>query len=183
VVYSLFDDIRTETEKHTSVPSGIQWADKGGNHLARQLLILSDREPKPCAHAQLESKAVPDGFLEHQRYRFVVTICPVKRHSSSRKLVPVKGRQAIADWFCQRGPASWGFAVEQEHLQVESVTVQQFKGKQGAPITLQQATLNGVLSVMDKSTFQKSFHQGIGRSRSFGCGLLQIVPAIDNLFA
>ena len=30
VVYSLFDDVRSEEEKHACISSGIQWVDKGG---------------------------------------------------------------------------------------------------------------------------------------------------------
>ena len=182
VVYSLFDDVRTEAEKQSDQSSGIQWVDKGGDHLARQILILSNREPRPCVHGQLESKTLSDMFLDHQHYRFAVTICPTRRDSQSRKLVPVKGRGAIADWFCERAPISWGFVVDPGRLQVDDVKVQNFKGKQGVPVTLQQASLNGFLSVSDRSLFQESFRYGIGRGRSFGCGLLQIVPVIENPF-
>ena len=182
VVYSLFEDVRSEAEKRSSQSSGIQWADKGGDHQARHILILSNREPKPCAYGRLESKTLPAMFLDHQHYRFGVTLCPTRRDSKSRKLVPVIGRDAIADWFCERAPVSWGFAVDRERLQVGDVTVQSFKGKQGVPVTLQQATLSGFLSVEDRPLFQESFRGGIGRGRSFGCGLLQIVPIIENPF-
>lgn len=183
VVYSLFDDIRTDAEKNSSQSSGIQWVDKGGDHHARHILILSNRKPGPAAYGQLESKTLPDLFLEHQRYRFAVTLCPTRRDNQSRKLVPVKGRDAIADWFCERAPASWGFAVPRERLQVDDVKVQRFNGKQGAPVTLQQASLSGLLTVNDRPLFQNSFRHGIGRGRSFGCGLLQIVPIIENPFS
>lgn len=182
VVYSLFDDVRTEAEKHSSQPSGIQWVDKGGDHQARHILILSNREPKPCVYGHLESKTLPETFLDHERYRFTVILCPTRRDSQSRKLMPVKGRDAIADWFCERAPLSWGFAVDREHLQVNDVHVQSFKGKQGALVTQQQANLSGLLSVNDRTLFQDSFRNGIGRGRSFGCGLLQIVPIIENPF-
>ena len=39
-VYSLFDDIRTENEKQKSVPSGILYADKGGDFHGRKILLL-----------------------------------------------------------------------------------------------------------------------------------------------
>ncbi len=183
VVYSLFEDIRAEPEKHSSQSSGIQWVDKGGDHQARKILILSNREPKPREYGQLETKTLPDLFLDHQRYRFTITLCPTRRDNQSRKLVPVKGRDSIADWFCERAPISWGFAVEREHLQVDDVRVQRFKGKLGASVTLQQASVNGVLAVNDRPLFQKSFRHGIGRGRSFGCGLMQIVPIIENPFS
>jgi CRISPR system Cascade subunit CasE len=34
----------------------------------------------------------------------------------------------------------------------------------------------GKLSVTDRELFKKGFQQGLGRAKSFGFGLLQIVP-------
>lgn len=45
-----------------------------------------------------------------------------------------------------------------------------------------QAHVQGVLQVLDLELFTKSFTHGIGRGRSYGCGLLQIVPLIENPF-
>ena len=50
-------------------------------------------------------------------------------------------------------------------------------------MTLAQAHVSGQLQVIDRDRFQESFAQGIGRGRSFGCGLLQIVPLLDSPFA
>ena len=108
---------------------------------------------------------------------------PTRRDSASRKLVPVKGREAIADWFCERAVQAWGFQVPREHLQVERVDVLQFKDKQQRPVTLAQAHVQGQLEVTDRMRFYDSFAKGVGRARTFGCGLLQIVPILDNPFA
>ncbi|MNN97956.1 CRISPR associated protein [compost metagenome] len=61
--------------------------------------------------------------------------------------------------------------------------VLQFKDKQQNPVTLAQAHLQGQLSVTDREQFRNSFVQGIGRGRTFGCGLLQIAPLLDTPFA
>lgn len=125
----------------------------------------------------------PERFLEYERYGFKVIINPTRRDSASRKLLPVKGREAVAEWFAERAPASWGFAVTAETLQVGRIDVQQFKDKTQRMVTLAQAHVSGQLQVTDRAQFQKSFTQGIGRGRSFGCGLLQIVPLLDSPFA
>lgn len=181
VVYGLFEDVRSQQAKQSNVSSGIQWVDKGGNHQYRQLLILSDRLPKSIDHGIIETTPIPPSFLSHQHYRFTITVSPTRRNNQSRKLLPVKGREAIAAWFMERAAKNWGFSVDPIHLQVAAINVQQFQDKAQRLITLQQATLNGNLSVIDQDCFHASFSKGLGRGRSFGCGLLQIVPVVDPL--
>ena len=186
VVYSLYEDVRTVEEKNASQTSGILYADQGGDFHSRQILLLADRMPAECIDGQyghVQSKPITDSFLEHDRYRFKVILNPTRRDNASGKLLPVKGREAIGDWFCQRALQSWGFRVSPEHLQVGRVDVLCFKGKQQHPITVAQAHIQGQLKVTDRAQFHNSFVRGIGRARTFGCGLLQIVPLFDNPFA
>jgi len=179
VVYGLFDDVRSEEAKLHSESSGIQWVDKGGDLHYRNILILSNRPPRDPEYGQIETNELPQGFLSHQHYRFTVTVSPGRRDSHSRKIIPVKGREAIAAWFIERAAVSWGFTVDPARLQVDAINVQQFQGKAQHQITLQQVTLSGYLTVSDSDAFQVSFSKGLGRGRSFGCGLLQIVPVIE----
>lgn len=181
VVYSLYDDVRSEEEKHASISSGIQWVDKGGDARCRRILMLSNRAPKQQVnhqHGEVVTKCLPEGFLDHNTYRFEVVINPVRRDNQSKKIVPVKGREEIAQWFITRAQASWGFTVSSPQLQVEHVRVLEFKAKH--QVTLQQAKLSGYLTVTDPEIFAHSVANGIGRGRSFGCGLLQIVPVIES---
>lgn len=186
VVYGLYPDVRDEAAKMGSIPSGILWADQGGDAQGRKILLLANRAPNEHAEGgrgRVESRAIGEAFLTHTHYRFKVIVNPTRRDSASGKLVPVKGREAVADWFAERGPASWGFAVTRERLQVDRLEVLQFQDKAKRAVTLAQAHVSGQLSVTDRALFQKSFAQGIGRGRSFGCGLLQIVPLLDNPIA
>lgn len=185
VVYSLYEDVRNENEKQGSEASGILYADQGGDVRGRKILMLANRTPKEAVndeHGQVLSKVIPEGFLDHREYRFKVIVNPTRRYSASRKLLPVKGRDAVAEWFIQRAISSWGFEVATEHLQVDNIEVQQFKDKQQRPVTIAQAHVQGVLRITDPTQFENSFTQGIGRARAYGCGLLQIVPVIDNPF-
>lgn len=186
VVYSLFADVRSAEEKVASQASGILYADQGGDFHSRRILLLSDRIPADCIdgqYGQVQSKSIADSFLEHNRYRFKVIINPTRRDSATRKLLPVKGREAIGDWFCERALQSWGFRVSREHLQVDRVDVLRFKDKLQHTITQAQAHIQGQLEVTDRTQFHTSFARGIGRARTFGCGLLQIIPLLDNPFA
>ncbi|MDH0609866.1 type I-E CRISPR-associated protein Cas6/Cse3/CasE [Stutzerimonas stutzeri] len=186
VVYSLYEDVRGAEAKAASQASGILYADQGGDFHGRKILLLANRAPAQQIdgqYGQVQSKPIGAGFLDHAQYRFKVIVNPTRRDSASRKLLPVKGREAVADWFCQRAGQSWGFAVDREHLQVDRLEVLQFNAQQQQPVTLGQAHVQGQLRVTDRERFQASFSRGIGRGRAFGCGLLQIVPLLDNPFS
>lgn len=186
VVYGLYSDVRDEAAKAGSTASGILWADQGGDMRGRKILLLANREPATQAqggHGEVQSRPIADGFLQHQRYRFKVIVNPTKRDNQSSKLVPVKGREAVAAWFAERAQSSWGFSVAPEHLQIDRIEVLQFEDKAQRRVTLAQAHISGELHVLDRAQFQQSFAQGIGRGRAFGCGLLQIVPLLDSPFA
>ena len=174
VVYSLFKDIRSNAEKTGNTSSGILYADQGGDWHERRIVLLSDREPENTEGMEIETHPIPPAFLEYEAYRFKVIVNPTRR--AGGKTVPVKGREAITDWFRQRAPINWGFEPVHDAFVVERVEVLQFKSKADAPITLAQAHIEGRLRVTDRALFQAAFGRGIGRGHAFGCGLLQIEP-------
>ncbi len=188
VVYSLFEDVRSEADKQGHAPSGIVYADKGGNRLGRQVMMLSDREPADGVLAEderlgeVQCKPIPPGFLDHPRYQFQVAINPSRRENATGRRLPVKGREAITEWFLERCEPSWGFCALPSALELGRVDIEQFQGKQDRMITVAKAHVRGVLNVTDPQRFRQSFARGIGRGRAFGCGLLQIVPVLDSPF-
>lgn len=176
VVYGLFEDIRSYTEKQTSTPSGIVYADKGGDFKTRQILMLSNRKPHQTPQfGEVQTKNIHSGFLDHEHYAFEITLNPSKRNKQTGRVVPICGREAIEQWFLTRAPESWGFSVNPANLQTEQTSVQTFE-KFGKAVTHGSATLKGELMALDRDRFTNSFVNGIGRGRAFGFGLLQIVP-------
>ncbi len=176
VVYGLFEDIRSENEKQASTRSGIVYADKGGDFNMRQILMLSNRKPHQTPQfGEVHTRIVRSDFLAHERYAFEVTLNPGRRDKQTGKVVPVRGREGIEQWFKAHAPQSWGFEVNPQNLQTGQISVQTFE-KSGRAVTHGSATLKGELTVIDKDRFTRSFTQGIGRGRAFGFGLLQIVP-------
>ena len=185
VVYSLYKDVRDDQQKQASKASGILYADQGGDVRGRKILMLANREPMGAVegeHGEVRSKPIPDDFLAYQEYRFNVIVNPTRRDSATRKLVAVKGREEVAQWFIERSVKSWGFEVVVQNLQVDKIEVLQFKDKQKRNVTIGQAHVQGMLRITDEALFANSFTQGIGRARAYGCGLLQIVPVIENPF-
>ncbi len=175
-VYSLFDDIRSEEQKQASLPSGILYADQGGDFHHRAILILADRMPNLTPdYGTVDCRVIQPAFLQFQHYAFQVTVNPSRRNSESGKIIAVREREAIVDWFIDRAAASWGFSVNPDNLQLEKITVQRFRKRQQI-ITHGSATLKGELKVLDRERFVASVCRGIGRGRAFGFGLLQIVP-------
>lgn len=94
VVYSLFEDVRSEQQKHGSVSSGIQWVDKGGDIRGRKILIMADRPPCEPRAGKLETKILSDTFLSYPHYRFSVCLNPTRRNKQTGKQVPVTARYA-----------------------------------------------------------------------------------------
>ena len=190
VVYSLFPDVRTDAEKHSHIQSGIVYADQGGGfegyEAVRKVLMISDREPAAQIdgqYGQVICNPLSDDFLNHSRYQFKVQVNPVRKDKQTGKRMAIKGREATRQWFIDRAPKSWGFEIDPTHLQVDAIEVLQFGGKDQRPITIGKAHLQGILTVTDPEQFKQSFKHGIGKGRAFGCGLLQIVPLLDNPFA
>lgn len=179
-VYGLFEDTRTDAEKKAAVPSGIIYVDKGGDFKNRQVLMLSNRKPHQTPQfGKVETKPVTAGFLNHDRYAFEITLNPGKRDKQSGKIVPMRSREEVEQWFLGRSSQSWGFSVNPDNLQTDKVGVQVFE-RGGGCITHGYATLKGELRVTARDLFRQSFLQGIGRGRAFGFGLLQIVPLADR---
>jgi CRISPR system Cascade subunit CasE len=175
VVYNLFDDVRSDSEKQASIPSGILYVDKGGDWDSRRILMLSNRSPNIPVHGSVESKPIPESFLHHNLYRFEVTINPTKRDKSTGKIIAIRERELVRQWFIDKASKSWGFTVNERSLQVEKIDVKTFD-KKGHTVTQGSAILIGILNVSDRDLFIQSFQKGIGRGRAFGFGLLQIVP-------
>ena len=185
VVYSLYEDVRDTDQKNSSTTSGILYADQGGDVRGRKVLMLANRKPSDTVdgqHGEVQSKSIPGDFLDHAQYRFKVVVNPTRRNSASRKLEAVRGREAVAQWFIARATQSWGFEVSSQNLQVDKIEVLTFKDKQRRTVTIGQAHIQGELRIADQNQFTKSFTQGIGRARAYGCGLLQIVPIVKNPF-
>ena len=186
VVYRLFPDVRSDHENQSHIQSGIVYADQGGDFHGRKVLMVSDRQPATHVDGQygeVISKPIADSFLSYSRYRFKVQVNPVRKEKQTGKRVAVTGRADIAQWFLHRASTSWGFDVDPQTLQIDTIDVQQFNDKEGRKITLGKAHIQGMLTVSDQQQFRNSFKNGIGKGRAFGCGLLQIVPVIDNPFA
>lgn len=179
VVYGLFEDVRSEAEKVAGKSSGILYADKGGDIHTRQILLLSNRKPHQTPQfGRVKTTPIFMGFANHNEYAFEIIINPAKRNNTTGKIVSIRGREEIEQWFIKRANESYGFKVNPMSIQTEQMSVQTFE-KSGQAVTHSSATIKGQLIVTDRKFFVNSFTQGLGRGKSFGFGLLQIVPLLS----
>ena len=170
-VYSLFPSKKGKTRDFL-------FADKGGNFHGRKILILSRRYPVPPDFGRINSKEVPGSFLEFDYYGFEVVLNPTRRDTETGKIVAVRGRENLMEWFAEKAPR-FGFSVFSESLQVNHAGVLTYN-KNGSTRTHNTATFVGKLKVINRQAFIKSFEEGIGRAKGFGFGLLQIIPININ---
>lgn len=169
VVYNQFPLNRT-TEQMLNTPSGIQWKELQDGFRSKNLLVLSDREIVPTEGLIIQSKAVPDKYFSRPQYKFEITTNPTTQKGNKRTAITNKNE--IIEWF-KRITTDLGFSIV--NVQVDLVSTSKFK-KKNTLIKLVKADLSGVLSVTDHDKFKNTVSKGIGRSRTFGCGLLQITP-------
>jgi CRISPR system Cascade subunit CasE len=123
----------------------------------------------------VQTRIIKPSFVQHTHYGFEIILNPSKRNKQTGKVEAIRKREEIALWAMERAPKSWGFDILPDHLQVTiNPAVQLLKKEQ--TVTHNSAHLKGSLTVTDRTAFINSFLHGIGRGKTFGFGLLQIVP-------
>ena len=80
---------------------------------------------------------------------------------------------AYLKWM-QRQGAAHGFSVEQETFQVVAHYRERIPRRNAAPALINCGELVGVLTVTDGQALGRCLSEGLGASRSFGCGLLEV---------
>lgn len=169
LVYSLFPKENENTRSFL-------YADKGGDFRGKQILILSKNEPIIPQIGSVESRTVPETFLEQDFYGFEILMNPVRCDSKTHKKIPIRGndKEALRSWFLEKADVN-GFEVIKESLTVGNTSVLQFS-KDKQKVVLGKASFKGRLKVTDREKFIKAFENGLGKGKAYGFGLFQIIP-------
>lgn len=178
---SIFDDYSLHRVVYTLFPQNKRdflFYDLGGNRDFRKILILSENQPQVPANGSIESKNLPENFLQHSTYAFQVLLNPVRRKADDKTLLPIKGQDDLKRWFLTKESA-WGFKVNPTTLEVSETGVQVIE-KGNNKITLNRAKFRGILEVTDQNRFEFIFCNGLGKAKAFGFGLLQLKQLINN---
>ena len=108
-------------------------------------------------------------------YRFCLRANPTKRDKQTQKLFAVCDEEALYAWL-ERKAGQYGFAVEPGGITLRKMPKQtEYKAKGLEEMTHAVTDFSGVLQVRDDAKFKQALTVGIGRGKSFGCGLLSIV--------
>lgn len=146
------------------------------------ILVQSDADAEP------DWTQLPQGYLaKHvtktfdlqasqlkpgQIFQFRLKANPSKRDKESGKLIGMFHRPDQEDWLTRKGKQS-GFAIETVDA-IPTPNLYGTKAKGTSPIKIFTVLYQGTLQVSDPTLFVEAIRQGVGRGRSYGCGLLSI---------
>jgi CRISPR system Cascade subunit CasE len=111
-------------------------------------------------------------FTVGQVLQFRLKANPSKRDKQSGKLIGMFYEPDQLAWLERKGTQS-GFAVKGvDIIPTPSIYGSKVKGK--PPIKIFTVLYQGILQVEEPSLLVEAIRQGIGRGRSYGCGLLSV---------
>lgn len=115
-----------------------------------------------------------DRLSAGQTWSFRLTANPTRTSGGKRYAHVTVSQQET--WLAERA-SGWGFDIVQTDdvpaLVVRDRRTTTFRRK-GAPVTIAQATFDGVLRVSDPDALRAVLVEGAGRAKAYGCGLLTL---------
>lgn len=144
------------------VQSGIEpdWSQLPQGYLTKQAIKPFDPQA-----SQLEARRVVEFRLKAN---------PSKRDKQTGKIIGMFHQPDQMAWL-ERQASQHGFTILSANV-VPTPNVFGVKPKGTAPIRIATVLYQGVLQITDPCLFVEAMQQGIGRGRSYGCGLLSIAP-------
>lgn len=111
-------------------------------------------------------------FTTGQLLQFRLKANPSKRDNQTRKLIGMFHEADQLEWLSRQGDRN-GFEIQGVDV-IQTPNIFGRKGEGKAPIRLATVLYQGVLRVKDVDRLVAALQQGIGRGRSYGCGLLSV---------
>ncbi len=131
---------------------------------------LSDRVELPLAVKSFALSA--DQVATGRIVQFRLRANPSKRDNQTKKTIGLVHQAEQLAWL-ERQSERCGFRLQGVDV-IPSPNVFGSKGSGTAPIRLTTALYQGILEVMEPDLFLNAVQCGIGRGKSYGCGLLSI---------
>ncbi|MDA0268676.1 MAG: type I-E CRISPR-associated protein Cas6/Cse3/CasE [Cyanobacteria bacterium] len=140
-----------------------------------QSAIEPDWSQLPAGYL-IRSDTQPTGWvakeLANQVFEFRLRANPSKRDRITRKLMGLSDEADQLTWLRRQGDRG-GFAVQTATVKSSPPIVGR-KGEGGTPIRITPVLYDGMLTVTDGERFLTKLQEGVGRGKSYGCGLLSI---------
>ena len=166
---------------------------------ASSFITVSKRPPEDAHHLwRIESKDYAPELQPGQRLRFVLRANPamsarkpgaprgerVDAVMHAKAKLPLEERRAFCategaalDWLEARGPT---VGADFDRARCSAAGYSQViirKANERKPITFSEIDYEGVMAVADPAKLAAALFSGIGKARSFGCGLMLVRPA------
>ena len=166
-VFDLFPDCRER---------GFLFCSGGAGSSGMRVLIQSEANPVTPEYGTLEVKSIDESFFSHGSYLFQSKFCPVIQKSHSREVIPLKSEGDVLKWLLSR-QKDWGIEIYPDSfLKTGDGKMSMDQRDNPRNITIDYVEVTGVLSVNDRELLLQMIKQGIGRSKGFGLGLVQLRP-------
>ena len=131
---------------------------------------LSDRVDLPLAVKPFALSA--DQVMAGRILQFRLRANPSKRDNQTKKTIGLFHSADQLAWL-ERQSGCCGFQLRGVDL-IPSPNVFGSKGSRTAPIRITTVLYQGILEVTEPKSFLNAVQRGIGRGKSYGCGLLSI---------
>lgn len=118
------------------------------------------------------------------RWKFRLKANPVQSSMSDKDKVNGRGKihaHVTQDqqraWLMQRSD-KYGFSLQEDSFDVVHTQWEKFPKNRNkdSKIIIRTATFEGVLMITNAETFGEMLRNGIGKAKSYGCGLLTVAP-------
>lgn len=97
---------------------------------------------------------------------------PSKRDKQTTKTVGLFRREDQMDWLDRQADRN-GFQIQNVDI-IPSPDLVGRKSHNSSPIRIKTVMFQGILEISNPESFVQSLQQGIGRGKSYGCGLLSV---------
>lgn len=141
-----------------------------------KVIIQSEEKPIPPSYGEFRSKEINDSYFLHNKYLFQSKFCPVKQKSNLKTVIPLKKEEEVFSWLKKR-ESNYGVSFQMSSLMRTGCGSIKMKQKNNSEtIKIDYVEITGVLSVENHDLFKSMISNGIGRSKGFGLGMIQIKP-------
>jgi CRISPR system Cascade subunit CasE len=127
-------------------------------------------------HSPIQVKQADLVFKERQMFRFFLRANPCYRESKSKRIYGLYAFKEQMNWIMRKAEQN-GFTFWQESVQINKYPYLEIQKKNEAEvydIQLNIVDFSGFLQIANPDFFLDGMKNGIGRGRSFGCGMLSL---------
>ncbi len=140
-----------------------------------EILIFSKEAPNApdwATDKNFHSIEMSNKFFEYDNYHFNMVANPVWTEDGKKH--PIMGEKDLTNWITKKGNKH-GFSISQVEVLSQRGIPFDKKGNGGIHNVVE---FSGILTVTDHDKFFNAVKTGIGPAKSFGYGMMQVIPIL-----